>query len=83
MVDKIPIARFRRVSYAPSKYSERITHGHVKDRRLNNGPNTAFGLGDTPIKDILRMISANKWNIQATIEFEYPVPADSDRSPKP
>ena len=25
------------------------------------------------------MIRDNKWKIQATIEFEYPVPAGSDR----
>ena len=70
-------------NYSPAefikKYPERITHVHVKDKKLNLGPNMPFGQGDTPIKEILRMISANKWNIQATIEFEYPVPADSDR----
>ncbi len=61
------------------EHHERITHVHVKDRKKNNGPNTPFGEGDTPITEVLRMIRDNKWNIQATIEFEYKVPAGSDR----
>jgi sugar phosphate isomerase/epimerase len=61
------------------EHHARITHVHVKDRKKNNGPNTPFGEGDTPIKEVLQVIRDNKWPIQATIEFEYPVPAGSDR----
>jgi sugar phosphate isomerase/epimerase len=61
------------------KHHDRITHLHVKDRRMNNGPNTPFGEGDTPIREVLRLLRDNKWNIQATIEFEYPIPQGSDR----
>jgi sugar phosphate isomerase/epimerase len=61
------------------QHHARITHIHVKDRKLNEGPNTPFGQGDTPIKETLQVIRDNKWPIQATIEFEYPVPAGSDR----
>jgi sugar phosphate isomerase/epimerase len=62
------------------KYHERVTHVHVKDRKFNDGPNTPFGEGDTPIVETLRLIRDNRWNIQATIEFEYKTPAGSDRN---
>jgi sugar phosphate isomerase/epimerase len=61
------------------EHHERITHVHVKDRKMKNGANTPFGEGETPIVEVLRLIRDNKWNIQATIEFEYKVPAGSDR----
>jgi Xylose isomerase-like TIM barrel len=61
------------------KHPDRITHVHVKDRKYCNGPNVPFGQGDTPIKEVLQLMRANKWRFQATIEFEYPVPAGSDR----
>ena len=60
------------------EHHERITHIHVKDRTLD-GRNVPFGTGDTPIKEVLQVIRDNKWPIQATIEFEYPVPEGSDR----
>ena len=62
-----------------TQYHDRITHIHVKDRKANKGANVPFGEGETPIVEVLHLIRDSKWNIQATIEFEYPVPAGSDR----
>ncbi len=63
------------------KHHARITHLHIKDRRsaANGGANVPFGEGDTPIKEVLQLLKKTGWPIQATIEFEYPVPAGSTR----
>jgi len=60
------------------EHHDRITHIHVKDKTLDD-KNVPFGQGNTPIKEALQAIRDNKWPIQATIEFEYPVPEGSDR----
>jgi sugar phosphate isomerase/epimerase len=61
------------------QHHARVTHVHLKDRKKNNGGNFPFGEGDTPLKEVLQLIRDNKWPIQGTIEFEYKVPAGSDR----
>jgi sugar phosphate isomerase/epimerase len=60
------------------QHHDRITHIHVKDKTFDD-KNVPFGQGDTPIKEVLQTIRDNKWPIQATIEFEYPVPEGSNR----
>lgn len=60
------------------QHHDRITHLHIKDKTLSD-QNVPFGKGDTPIKEVLQLIRDNKWKMQATIEFEYPVPQGSDR----
>jgi hypothetical protein len=58
------------------EHHDRITHLHVKDRKKNHGPNVAWGTGDTPIKESLRLIRDNKYPIYALIEREYHGPND-------
>lgn len=61
------------------KYADRITHIHLKDRKIDNGPNTVWGQGDTPIKEVLQLMKKEKYPFQGTIEFEYRVPEGSDQ----
>lgn len=55
----------------------RITHVHLKDRKKNMGDGMPWGLGDTPLKEVLLLMKKEKYKFQATIELEYPVPAGS------
>ena len=59
---------------------DRISSLHIKDRKskLNGGQNKVWGEGDTPLKNILTLLKEKKYNIPATIELEYDIPADSD-----
>ncbi|MEO8483900.1 MAG: sugar phosphate isomerase/epimerase [Acidobacteriota bacterium] len=61
------------------EYHDRITNIHLKDRRMNQGPNVPWGEGDTEIREILQLMKREKYPFQATIELEYPVPAGSTR----
>ena len=62
------------------KYHDRISSFHLKDRTTPEhcSLNLAWGTGETPIKDILQMVSKNKWKIPASIELEYQIPDGSD-----
>ena len=44
---------------------------HLKDRRKNEGPNTIWGEGDTPIKQVLLLLKEKRYKIPACIEYEY------------
>ena len=59
------------------KHHGRIANLHLKDRKLDQGPNMPWGEGDTDIAGILGMIQKEKWGIEGTIELEYPVPEGS------
>ncbi len=60
------------------KFSDRILSLHLKDRKVNNGPNMPFGQGDTPVALTLQYLKRNKLTFPSDIELEYKVPADSD-----
>jgi sugar phosphate isomerase/epimerase len=53
------------------KHHGRIVNIHIRDRKRNNGRNMPFGQGDTPIKEVLRLIQANRYAIRCYIEYEY------------
>ncbi|GAA0877166.1 hypothetical protein GCM10009119_01340 [Algoriphagus jejuensis] len=62
------------------KQHGRILSMHTKDRQTpaNGKGNVAWGSGDTPIGDMLKLMQKNKYKFPATIELEYQVPEGSD-----
>ena len=63
-------ANFDAVDYI-RKNHELITNLHIKDRQRDQGPNVAWGEGQTPIKEVLLLLKQNKWPIAAYLEYEY------------
>lgn len=60
--------------------SDRILSMHVKDRQTpaNGKGNLLWGTGDTPIREVLQLMKAEKYKFPATIELEYNIPEGSD-----
>lgn len=59
------------------EYAHRIANIHLKDRKMNNGPNVPWGEGDTPVAEVLRLMRDEGYRFQATIEMEHPIPEGS------
>ena len=59
------------------EYHDRISNLHLKDRKINNGPNVPWGEGDTPIAETLRLMKHEKYAFPAMIELEYRIPPGS------
>ena len=53
------------------EHHARITNLHVKDRERDHGPNTPWGQGDTPIKEVLQLLKKEKYPFPGNIEYEY------------
>jgi len=60
------------------KHRDRILSLHLKDRKINNGPNMPFGQGDTPVALVLQYMKRHKLTFPGDIELEYKIPQGSD-----
>jgi len=62
------------------KQRKRISSMHVKDRQTpaNGKGNLLWGTGDTPIPQVLQLMSKKRYKFPATIELEYKIPEGSD-----
>ena len=53
------------------QHHEHIVTLHIKDRKKNQGANMPLGEGDTPIKEVLKLVKENRYSIPCNIEYEY------------
>jgi sugar phosphate isomerase/epimerase len=58
------------------KYHDRIVSLHMKDRTAEGG-NLPWGMGKTPLKEILQLMKKEQWKFPADIEVEYKIPQGS------
>ena len=75
----LDIGHFTAAGFDPVSFLEqnagRITTVHIKDRKRNTagqqGENVPFGQGDTPFREVLRLMKTKQYKIPALIEYEY------------
>jgi sugar phosphate isomerase/epimerase len=63
-------ANFDAVGYLREHHAD-ITNLHLKDRKKNQGDNTVWGQGDTPIGPVLQLLEKERWPLIADIEYEH------------
>ena len=59
------------VSYLREHHA-RVTNIHIKDRKKDQGREMPFGEGDTPLKEVLRLVRDQKYDFPVCIEYVGP-----------
>jgi hypothetical protein len=63
-------ANFDALAFVRDRHAD-IASLRLKDRRRNQGENVPWGQGDTPIREVLRLVSAEAWPIRAYVDYDY------------
>jgi sugar phosphate isomerase/epimerase len=63
-------ANYDAVAYIREHHAS-ITNLHLKDRKKDQGPNTPWGTGDTPIRQVLQLLKQERWPIRTYVEYEH------------
>lgn len=53
------------------RHHERLTHLHFKDRSPDRGRNMPWGMGQTPLVEVLKLVQRNRYDIPCLVEYEY------------
>ena len=75
---KIAISQWRDICAFVRKYRDRLASIHIKDRKRANGPECAFGSGDTPLAELFACLKRERIDVPCDIEVEFSIPAESD-----
>jgi sugar phosphate isomerase/epimerase len=71
----LDIGHFTAANYDPVAFLREhhadVTNLHLKDRKKNQGDNTPWGQGETPIREVLQLLKRERWPIRAYVEYEY------------
>lgn len=71
----LDIGHFVAANYDPVAYLRehhaQIAVLHLKDRKKDQGANTVWGEGDTPLRQVLQLLKTQNYGIPADIEYEY------------
>ncbi|MCZ2156274.1 MAG: sugar phosphate isomerase/epimerase [Bryobacterales bacterium] len=77
----LDIGHFFAAGYDPVEWIRnnhaRISNIDLCDRKRNQGPQVAWGEGDTPVREVLLLMKREKYSFPATIQYEYQGTADS------
>jgi sugar phosphate isomerase/epimerase len=71
----LDLGNFTAANFDPLEYLREhhrdVANLRLKDRRRNQGEDQPWGRGDTPIRDVLRLVKNEMWRIRGYVDYEY------------